>query len=210
MKNGIRVLRYSFWKPGGEEREPDIGFAGSRFGRRLSMVSRMTIRVLHDIMPLPEETKIFFVSLRGELNRQFGINKTLIEEGEISPAAFSLSVFNAPPALASMALDLRAGYTALYPGGDDFSSALAAAAAPLLAGSAASIALVYADETPVPEYRPLIPPSPEAADSSALVFAALLCAGDSPQTPGGGDFSAWKNVKSPEAFLKALRETESP
>jgi hypothetical protein len=204
----VQVAKYSFWKPAAEEPEPDISFTDSRFRRRLSLISRMTIRVLHDIMPMPEETKLFFVSFRGELNQQFRVNKMLIEEGEILPAAFSLSVFNAPPALASMALKLNAGYTALYPGKGGFSSALDAAVSFLLAGNPGaqkSAALVYADESPVEAYRPL------AGDAPALAFAALLRApGISPVgsrfPSGGATLPSGGQAETPQAFLDALQK----
>jgi hypothetical protein len=196
MSDGIRVIRFSSWQPREEEPEPDINFTDPRFRRRLSMISRMTIRVLHDIMPLPPEAKVFFVSFRGEVNQQFRINKMLITDGDILPAAFSLSVFNAPPALASMALQLTAGYTAVYPAEENFHSALSAAAASLAAGGADYTAFVYADETLVPDYRPW-------EKSPALAFAALLGAEGSaaqagPRLPSGGD------AETPEKFLAAL------
>jgi hypothetical protein len=76
----------------------------------------------------------------------------LIEEGELSPAAFSLSVFNAPVALATMAFALKGGYTALYPGKNSLSAGIKAAEAALLSGATEEVALVYADENVPPEY----------------------------------------------------------
>jgi len=75
---------------------PDIGFTDPMFRRRLSQISKMTIRVVHDLLPAGENAKILFVSFRGELSRQYQINRMLIEDNAILPAAFSLSVFNAP------------------------------------------------------------------------------------------------------------------
>ena len=73
---------------------PVIDFTDSMFRRRLSQISKMTVQVVHDLLPVGEDTKIFFVSFRGELSRQYQINKMLIEENSLMPAAFSLSVFN--------------------------------------------------------------------------------------------------------------------
>jgi hypothetical protein len=168
-----RVIRYSSWIPSPEEREPDISFTGSRFRRRLSVISMMTIRVIHDIMPLDTETKLYFVSFRGEVNRQFTINKMLIQDGAIFPAAFSLSVFNTPPALASMALGLTAGYSAVYPGKNNFRSSLLGAAASLDVAARtqkpARLVFVYADEALIPEYCSLVQEPPPA-----LAFAVLF------------------------------------
>jgi hypothetical protein len=207
ITNTCRVLRYSAWSPSPDEKEPDIGFTDSRFRRRLSMISRMTIRVLHDLAP-PAETKIYFVSFRGESERQFSINKMLFEEGDLLPAAFSLSVFNAPPALASMALNLNAGYSAVYPGENKFSSALLGAAASLSAASlmaaaqqkkSAFLALVYADEALIDEYKAL-----EKEPIPAQAFAALLSA------KAGPSGIPLPFRESPEAFLQALAEGLGP
>jgi hypothetical protein len=198
-----RVLRYSAWAPSPGDEEPNIDFTDPRFRRRLSMISRMTIRVLHDLAA-PAETKLYFVSFRGESERQFSINKMLIEEGNILPAAFSLSVFNAPPALASMALNLSAGYSAVYPGENKFSSALLGAAASLSAlgqqqESLPTLALVYADEELIREYKPL-----EKEPIPALAFAALLSAAETAQS------IALPFCESPQTFLQALAEGIGP
>jgi hypothetical protein len=124
----------------------------------------MTIHVLHEIMPIGENVKIVFVSFRGEITQQFKINKMMIEEGDLSPAAFSQSVFNTPPALAAIALGLKAGYSAVYP--VCFNTGFQAAVAPLYSGKAEMVVFVYADELCPPEYGP--------QPNKALAFAVLL------------------------------------
>ena len=171
MTNGeIYVARLCAWAPGVESsaewdewalgkrnissstKGPEITFTDSMFRRRLSQISKMTVQVIHNLLPLEEDTKIIFLSFRGELSRQYQINKMLIEEKELSPAAFSLSVFNAPVALATMALGLKGGYTAIYPGNNSFAIGLKAVQAALLCGTAKEIVFVYADEQPPLEY----------------------------------------------------------
>ena len=176
---------------------PALEFTSPLFRRRLSQISKMTIQVLHGIMPVGEQTKIVFVSLQGEIGQQFKINRMLALEGDVSPAAFSQSVFNTPVALAAIALELRAGYTAVYPGGGRFDTGLFAASAPLLCGNAEKIALVYADEQCPPEYGCSLPEEP-------LAFAALLeAAGPGiPIAPNSGE--AGGSFQSPAAFLKYL------
>ena len=165
------ITRLSAWVPGingssewhewaqgsrqisSDSKGPEISFTDSLFRRRLSQVSRMTIQVIHDLLPLGEDTKIFFLSLRGELSRQYQINKMLIEEKALMPAAFSLSVFNAPVALAAIALGLKGGYSTIFPPETGaFATGLAAAKAALFCGTAEEIAFVYADEQAPPEY----------------------------------------------------------
>jgi len=148
---------------------PEISFTDSMFRRRLSQISKMTIQVIHDLMPLAEDTKVFFLSFRGELSRQFQINKMLFEEKMLSPAAFSLSVFNAPAALASIALGLKGGYSALYPGKNSFAAGLKAAQAALLCGAQEELCLVYADEEVQSEYACLCRDTPSPAAFGLLL-----------------------------------------
>ena len=165
------ITRLSAWAPGisssGEWDEwalgkrdikpgvkgPEILFTDPLFRRRLSQISRMTIQVIHDLLPVGEGAKIIFLSFGGEISRQFQINKMLIKENTLSPAAFSLSVYNAPVALATMALGLKGGYAALFPVKDAFSGGLIAAEAALFSGAADELIFVYADEEVPPEYE---------------------------------------------------------
>jgi hypothetical protein len=169
------------------------------FKRRQSQISRMTIHVLHEIMPIGANTKTAFVSFRGEITQQFKINRMLIEEGNISPSAFSQSVFNTPPALAAIALGLRQGYSAIYPDSSRFDTGFHAAIAPLLSGNADELVMVYADELCPSEYGSLCPQS-----NKPLAFAVLLSTKESgvPLLPNGAYLS------SPEFFLKFLYQNK--
>jgi hypothetical protein len=221
------VSRFSAWAPGLSGPEdweewaldrrkipqavdaPALEYAPPLFRRRLSQISRMTIQVLHDLLPLGESAKVVFLSFRGEIARQLEINRMLIQEGDLTPAAFSLSVFNTPPALASIALGLTAGYSALYPGQNRFDQGFLAAAAPVLCGAEEETVFVYADELCPPEYGCLCPPGNEP-----LAFAALLSLQDK-----GGSVPVFRpgaapellenpdvpeHLESPGAFLKHL------
>jgi hypothetical protein len=186
---------------------PDIAFADSMFRRRLSQISKMTIQVIHDLLPLKEDTKIFFLSFRGELSRQYQINKMLIEEKVLSPAAFSLSVFNAPVALASMALGLKGGYTALYPGKNSFTAGIKAAEAALLCGITEELVFVYADEQAPPEYECFFQNCPFPA-----AFGLLLSRNSVSQVsrPFSIPLSSLKKEESPLDFFRQIllrRET---
>ena len=223
MSDGPYITRVSAWAPGIENsgdwdqwargergiaggdgqgtQAPALTFTDSMFRRRLSQISKMTIQVVHDLLPVGENTKIFFISFRGELSRQYQINKMLIEEKSLMPAAFSLSVFNAPAALATMALGLKGGYSALYPGNNSFAAGLAAAEA-AFASNTEELVLVYADERAPPEYSGLLTENPDC-----LAFGLLLTR--APQ-PGGEcrlsvPLSTLNEGKdSPSEFLKLL------
>jgi len=169
------------WAGGGREmscssESPKIEFTDPMFRRRLSQISKMTIQVVHDILPVKEETKMLFLSFRGELSKQFKINKMQIEDGSFLPAAFSTSVFNAPVALASMAFGLKGGYTAVYPGNNSIKAGLIAAVAMLNTGQADELVVVYADEEVPQEYSGLVPePLPPFAFS--LLLSEKPCSG---------------------------------
>jgi hypothetical protein len=96
-----------------------------------------------------------------------------------------------------MALGLKGGYTALYPGGNSFAAGLAAAKASLLAGTSEELVFVYADEEAPPEYAGLL-------SGRALPFAfGLLLARKS--APGSAPLSSiHKEKDGPEDFLKGL------
>jgi hypothetical protein len=197
IEDGLYVARFSAWAPNIgnaddwkewaagkrtmrsldssiENKAPEIAFTDSLFRRRLSQISKMTIQVVHELLPLEENTKMIFLSFRGELARQYKINKMVIEDEAIMPAAFSLSVFNAPIALASIALGLKGGYTAIYPGENSFATGLVMAEAALFSG-ADELLFVYADEEIPQEYKCLSRGTSDGTSSfSPLAYAVLL------------------------------------
>ena len=192
--------RWQNWLTGAVDIEksksaPKLEYTDPMFRRRLSQISKMTVHVIHGFSEkygLDKETKLVFVSLRGEIAREFSINKGIINEKMILPAGFSLSVFNTPVALATIALGLTGGYSAVYPSKGDFSSALKNAFAPVLCGDEEKIVLVYADEL-VPECY--------GVDSTPLAFAALV---SSEKTENNFELADIVEEKTPIDFLKAL------
>ena len=217
------IVRLSAWAPGIENpgewdewaqgkrdishnaKGPEISFTDPLFRRRLSQISKMTIQVVHDLMPLGENTKILFLSFRGEQCRQFQINKTLIEEKSVSPAAFSLSVYNAPAALAAIAFGLKGGYSALYPAKDSFAAGLKAAEAMLFSGAgtadknspASELVFVYADETAPPEFECYSKECPPPA-----AFGLLLSG--TPRPPAIPLSAIKTDEDNPLAFIRQL------
>lgn len=211
--SGIFVSKPVMWAPGVEENSekwlkgevmiekstsaPKLEYTDPLFRRRLSQISKMTVHVVHELLEkegFDKDTKLVFVSLRGEIAREFSINKGIINENMILPAGFSLSVFNTPIALATIAFGLTGGYSAVYPSNGDFSSALETAIAPVLCGDEEKIVLVYGDEL-VPECY--------GVDSIPLAFAAVVSAEKTENLVKIDDF---ESIKSPSAFLKRLLE----
>ena len=216
--NEIYITRFSAWAPGVESagewdewalgrreisfdvKSPELGYTGSSFRRRLSQISKMAIQVIHDILPLGEETKILFFSFRGELVREYQLFKMWMEESAVSPAAFSLSGFNTPVALASIAFELKGGYSALYPVKNSFDFCVKAAQAALYSGIPDDLVLLYADENIPPECMCFFRESPPSWMPAA--FSLYL-------SRNPGDLSVPLSSVRPEednplAFLKQL------
>ena len=213
ISNEIYISRFSAWAPGLETAEewkewaqgrremvcasegPKIEFTDAMFRRRLGQIAKMTIQVVHDLLPVKEETKMLFLSFRGELSKQFKKTKMQIEDRSLLPAIFSFSVFNAPVALASMALGLKGGYTAVYPANNSIKAGLITAAAMLDTGQADELVFIYADEDIPQEYSCLVwEPLPPFA------FSLLL----SRKPNSGSIYSIDKNEICPKDFLKGL------
>ncbi len=199
---------------------PPLSFTALLFRRRLSQLSRMTVQVVHDALELAglgagqEKTgtaavggssatgiaglKQSFVSFRGELARQLSINRTLIIEQDVLPASFSLSVFNTPMALASIACGLTGGYSVLFPPADAFYDGFCAACAPLLCGEEDRLLFVYADEAVPAEYAAFCPD-----DADPLAFACILSASVPCGSSIAFDHTAAAGM-TPAAFLRML------
>ena len=197
------VSKLCVWEPPADDlaASPKLEWTEAIFRRRLSQLTKMTVQVVHDIFfdgTLDKNTKLVFVSFRGELEREFKVNKTLIQEESILPAAFSLSVFNAAVAQATIALGLKGGYTCVFPSGADFASGVLSAAAPVLAqGGDAKTVLVYADENVPDYYKEFLKGSNEP-----LAFAALL---SSQKTDNSVELDLEKIPRSPREFVQAFK-----
>lgn len=197
------VSKLCVWEPPADDlsASPKLEWTEAIFRRRLSQLTKMTVQVVHDIFQngdVSKDTKIVFVSFRGELEREFKVNKTLIEDESILPAAFSLSVFNAAIAQATIALGLKGGYTCVFPSGADFANGVLSAAAPVLAeGGDTKIVLVYADEN-VPDYYKEFLDGP----NDPLAFAALL---SSQKTDNSVELNLENIPRSPREFINAFK-----
>lgn len=198
------VSKLCVWEPPADDlaAAPKLEWTEPIFRRRLSQLTKMTVQVVHDLFSdgtLDKNTKLVFLSFRGELEREFKVNKTLIEEESILPAAFSLSVFNAAIAQATIALGLKGGYTCVFPSGADFASGVLSAAAPVLAqGGDTKIVLVYADEN-VPDYYKEFLQGP----NDPLAFAALL---SSQKTDNSVELDLQNIPRTPREFIQTFKK----
>ena len=206
----IFITKFASFRPSSENptEMPKLSYVDPLFKRRLSQISRMTIEVVHGLVGEQSgesevaNLKMVFASFRGEISRQLKINKGLVEDADVMPANFSISVFNTPPAVATIAFKMKAGYTAVFPSEDNFASALISAAASVLCGFDKKVIFAYADEYVPPEYKSC----PGYTDKSALAFACVL---SSEKSDGAIEISLEaaelsKIAASPESFLSYL------
>lgn len=171
--NGEKEILY-------EKKSPPLTYTEPLFRRRLSQLSKMTIEVVHSLVEKlkPDaDTKFVFVSFRGEIERELKLNKSIIEDQMILPASFSLSVFNTPIALATIACNIKSGYNTIFPSNENFKNALLCSAAPVLAGMQKKIIFVYADEIIPPEYEKIAP-----SDRPPVAFAFEISQNEIPRT----------------------------
>lgn len=217
--NNFFVSNLCIYKPSPENlaEMPKLEFCDPLFKRRLSQISRMTIQVVHELIqkvPQAKNFKLVFCSFRGELARQLKINKSLYEDADIMPASFSISVFNTPPAAATISEGIKAGYSAVYPANDSFYDGLISALAPVLSGCEKNIIFVYADEFIIDEYKSAFKPVNANDSAQPLAFACLLSAtklSGTDTTTQSAEFklSEIKNIHSPQDFLELLQTSKT-
>ncbi|MBQ0162691.1 MAG: beta-ketoacyl synthase chain length factor [Treponema sp.] len=155
-----------------EKTSPSLSYTDPLFRRRLSQLSKMTVDTVHQLVefyPTATSFKTVFTSFRGEIEREFKISKSIVEDQMILPATFSLSVFNAPVALASMANKLTAGYNTVFAPKENFHDALLSAACSILAETQNEIIFVYGDELIPADYEKVAP-----ENRPPLCFATVI------------------------------------
>jgi hypothetical protein len=173
MVLSLHVAAWAAWAPGVEDKDawadwaaggreigisaanPPLGHLDGMFKRRLGQLSRMVLQVGHELAP-GQEIPVAFASRWGEIAQQYKIARNLIESGEVAPAAFSLSVFNTPAALLSIAEKNHQRGSALYGGASSFALALLEAAALLRSGEP-RVLLLVGDELVPEAWQALLP-----------------------------------------------------
>ena len=154
--------------------KPDVSFVPMLTRRRLSYVSRMVVLVSDQVSRDKDGNKfppckVTFASQFGEITQQLKISETLIDTGMVSPAHFSLSVFNASIANASILESNTAGYSAVFSGKDAFTTGLTDCLAALENEPGKSRTFIFADELIPETYAPVAGvPYPNAVCAIAL------------------------------------------
>lgn len=192
----IYIQRLSRFIPTETQSKPDVSFVPMLTRRRLSYLSRMVVLVSDQVSRDNDgnrlnASKVTFASQFGEITQQLKISQALIETGNVSPAHFSLSVFNASVANASILESNTAGYAATASGKDSFVSGLADCFAALENEECDTRTFIFADE-PIPEtYAPIAGvPYPNAVCAIALRLTTEVSKAD----------AAFKNVDVANLF----------
>ncbi len=165
--------KWSSWAPGCETPEdwqawadskkelslardsPALLFVDPMIRRRMSQLSKMIVQVGYEVAQPADFQRLIFASSYGEVQQQYRISKKLIEESEVSPAAFSVSVFNTPVAHLSIVIDCKHPASAIFGGQDIFFAALLEAASVLHDNSCKKVIVLLGDECLPDEYNEL-------------------------------------------------------
>ena len=170
----IYIEKFASFVPSETKPKPDVSFVPMLTRRRLSYLSRMVVLVSDQVSRGPNgeklaPCKVTFSSQFGEISQQLKISQTLIDTGTVSPAHFSLSVFNASVANASILEQNTAGYSAVFSGKDAFITGLADCLAALQNEDADTRTFIFADELIPETYAPVAGvPYPNAVCALAL------------------------------------------
>ncbi len=135
---------------------PRLEFLPPLARRRLSQLSRMVLEVGHRLAGDGRPRPCVFATRYGEINRQYAITGGLLDAGEVGPAVFSLSVFNTPVYLLSIAEHNTGAGSALCAGPHGLAAAFLDALGFLRPGSRdESCLMLFADEALPPDYLSL-------------------------------------------------------
>lgn len=170
----VFIERLASFVPTEAHPKPDVSFVPMLTRRRLSYISRMVVLVSDQVSRDNEGNKltpckVTFASQFGEISQQLKISQTLLDTGMVSPAHFSLSVFNASIANASILETNTAGYSAVFSGKNAFTTGLTDCIAALESESTDTRTFIFADELIPETYAPVAGvPYPNAVCAIAL------------------------------------------
>jgi hypothetical protein len=170
----VFIEKLASFMPTDAHPKPDVSFVPMLTRRRLSYVSRMVVLVSEQVSRDKDGNKfppckVTFASQFGEITQQLKISETLIDTGMVSPAHFSLSVFNASVANASILESNTAGYSAVFSGKNAFVTGLTDCLAALEVENTDSRTFIFADELIPETYAPVAGvPYPNAVCALAL------------------------------------------
>jgi len=150
---GFRLEAWAAWLPG-RDHLASGGTAGtgtdlpSSLRRRVTPIGRKALEAAWSLLTTNGSAcppRIVLTSRHGEYSRTLGLLNGLVDTGEVSPAAFSLSVHHALAGLLSIAAGNQAGHTAIAAGNESFGYGCLEAAT-CLADGVGRVLLLHFDE----------------------------------------------------------------
>jgi hypothetical protein len=167
----FHVETWTAWRgaPGGGE--ADAAALPASLRRRVGSLGRQALAAAWKVMPDPAP-RFVFSSRHGEYDRTLRLLETLIADGEVSPADFSLSVHHGLAGLLSIATGNHEGHTAIAAGPDSFGYGLLDAAACAAETPDRPVLLVHFDEPLPPLYRDALDDDEQAPVAVALALRA--------------------------------------
>ena len=147
------IARWSVWEANlyedGSETSPDVSFVEPMLRRRLSLLSKMSLRVAYDCAHDVPDIRFVYASRHGELTRTTAMLEHLAMDEGVSPTTFSMSVLNTSAGLFSILQRNAAPSTAISAAAASFGNGLLEASLQLADNPEQPVLLVYADE-PIP------------------------------------------------------------
>lgn len=126
---------------------PKLAFLPPLKRRRLSDSARLFFEAAWPLTEQNAQLPVVYASSNSEINRSFALWQSLLQEGDVSPTSFSLSVHNALVGQWSEMRQVKSETTAITAQKDNLESALLEAY--LLLNDGASQVLVVVTETPL-------------------------------------------------------------
>jgi hypothetical protein len=165
------VENWAAWRAAPDTTDTNVTELPASLRRRVGSLGRHALAAAWKVMPTPAP-RFVFSSRHGEYDRTLRLLESLIAEGDVSPADFSLSVHHGLAGLLSIATGNREGHTAIAAGPDSFGYGLLDAAACAAETPDVPVLLLHYDE-PLPDlYRDVIRHDEPQAMAVALALRA--------------------------------------
>ncbi len=192
----VRVLRWSAWTPGHEDREgwrawaqapeplspeghPEARFLPAMLRRRCSPLTRTVLTAAFDCLEAdePASVRTVFASRHGSINESLDLLERIVTEQRLSPARFSHTVHNAQAGLFCIAAGNRHGSSSLAARTDTFGCGYLEALGHLQREPDRPVLYVMGDRPLAPTFADLV----EEPPGSYAVALLLGRGGDGPE-----------------------------
>lgn len=138
--------------------EPKVDHLPPLFRRRLSHLSKLSLKAAHDCLEGKQNVKAVFVSRYGEINTTESLLTQLAQKEALSPTQFSLSVHNTASGLYTISEKVKEASTAVSGGENSFEVGILSGLGMLLNADEALV--VYGEELLSERYQSLVKECP--------------------------------------------------